>query len=148
MKTILTLFTLFSFTLLPLSAAPKNDKPNAGREKSADGHAKAGACKADIEKFCGAHKGNRKAMKECIKTNKDKFSAECQAKKVDHKAKKAERKAKFEKTIEICQKDIQQFCAANKDKKPMALRCLMKNRDKITPECKAALPEKRVRKEK
>jgi len=141
MKTILTLFTLLSFSLLPLTAAPKAEQANAGR-------AKAGACKADIEKFCGAHKGNRKAMKECIKTNKDKFSAECQAKKVDHKAKRAERKAKFEKTMEICQKDIQQFCAANQGKKPMAMRCLMKNRDKISAECKAALPAKRVRKEK
>ena len=141
MKTILTLFTLLSFALLPLSAAPKNDEANASR-------AKAGACKADIEKFCGAHKGNRKAMKECIKTNKDKFSAECQAKKADHKAKKAERKAKFEKTMEVCQKDIQQFCAADQGKKPMAFRCLMKNRDKISAECKATLPAKRVRKEK
>ena len=50
--------------------------------------------------------------------------------------------------METCQKDIQQFCAAEKEKKPMALRCLMKNRDKVSAECKAALPEKRVRKEK
>ena len=141
MKTILTLFTLLSFSLLSLSAAPKNDQAKAGR-------AKAGACKADIDKFCGAHKGNRKAMKECVKTNKDKFSAECKAMKNDNKAKRADRKAKFEKAMETCQKDIQQFCAAEKDKKPMALRCLMKNRDKVSAECKAALPEKRVRKEK
>ncbi len=141
MKTILTFFTLLTFSLLPVSAAPKNDQPNAGR-------AKAGACKADIEKFCGAHKGNRKAMKDCIKTNKDKFSAECRAKKADHKANKADRKAKFEKTMEVCQKDIQQFCAADQAKKPLALRCLMKNRDKVSAECKATLPAKRVRKEK
>lgn len=139
MKIILTIYTLLSFTLLPLSAAP--NKTNAS-------HAQAGACKADIEKFCGAHKGNRKAMKDCVNANKAKFSAECQAMKSNHKAKKVDRKARFEKTIEICQKDIQQFCVAEQGKRSKAIRCLMKNREKVSAECKTALPEKRVRKEK
>lgn len=133
MRILTTALIALAFTVIPLSA---------------NKHAKAGACKADVEKFCGAHKGNRKAMKDCINANKDKFSAECKAKKEENKAKRADRKAKFDKALEVCQTDLQKICPADKDKKPQAFRCLMKNRDKVSAECKAALPEKRVKKEK
>ena len=140
MKITINLLAIIALLAMPLSAE-KQGKPAGER-------AAAGACKADVDKFCGAHKGNRKAMKDCIQANTDKFSAECKANKAGRKAHKAERKAKFQKTMEVCQKDIEQFCAADRAKKPMAMRCLMKNREKITPECRATLPEKRVRKEK
>lgn len=112
---------------------------------------KSGPCMADIQKLCGDKKGDRKAMKACIKENKDKFSPECKAQKEKHKAKHAERKAKMTKALEVCGADIKKLCpeaAAPGAKKHAPMKCLMQNRDKVSAECKAALPEKRVRKEK
>ncbi len=33
--------------------------------------AKSGACKADMERLCGAHKGDKKATRACMKANAD-----------------------------------------------------------------------------
>lgn len=132
----LTLFALLTFAVAPAFA--KHER-------------KSGPCKADIEKFCGDKKGDRKAMKACIKENKDKFSAECKAKNAEHKAKHEERKAKMAKAMDTCAADIQKLCPEAKAagaKKHAGMKCLMQNRDKVSAECKAALPEKRVRKEK
>lgn len=133
------LIVITSFTLLALPAS-------ANRKEG-----KNGPCKADIEKFCGDKKGDRKAMKACIQDNKDKFSAECKAKKAEYKAKHEERKAKMSKAMDTCAADIQKLCPEAKApgaKKHAGIKCLMQNRDKVSAECKAALPEKRVRKEK
>lgn len=139
MKLAITTLIAVIFATLPASANKRVNHP---------GHAAASACKADIDKLCGAHKGNRKAMKECVKSNKDKFSAECKAVRADRKAKKNERRAQVEKALETCSKDSAQLCGADKGKKGKELRCLMKNRDKLSAECQAALPEKRVKKHK
>jgi hypothetical protein len=134
---------LIAITAIALFTLPASAERGKGKKN--------GPCKADIEKFCGDKKGDRKAMKACIKENKDKFSAECKAKKEEHKAKHAERKAKMSKALETCAPDIQKLCPdANVAgaKKHAGLKCLMQNRDKVSDTCKAALPEKRVRKEK
>jgi hypothetical protein len=134
-KIIFSALIFFSLASLPLTAKGKHNGP----------------CKADIEKFCGAKKSDRKAMKACIKENKDKFSAECKAKKEEHKAKHAERKEKMAKTLETCAPDIQKLCPEAKAagaKKHAPIKCLMQNREKVSATCKAALPEKRVKKEK
>lgn len=133
---ILTLFALLTFAATPAFA--KHER-------------KSGPCKADIDKLCGDKKGDRKAMKACIKENKDKFSPECKAKKAEHKAKHEERKAKMAKAVEVCGADIKKLCpeaAAPGAKKYAPMKCLMQNRDKVSDTCKAALPAKRVRKEK
>jgi hypothetical protein len=109
---------------------------------------KGGACKADIERVCGAHKGDKKAMRACIKANIDQFSPECKARKEQFKAKRAERKQRYDQVMKTCEKDVQQLCNAEDEKKQHSMRCLFKNRDKLSAECKAALPQKRVRKQK
>jgi hypothetical protein len=110
------------------------------------------ACKADVEKFCGQHKGKRDAMRECIKANKDSFSAECRAQKEQAKARRSERREKIAKAMAACAPDVEKFCPElKKDAKPEkrgALKCIMKNRDQVSDACKAALPPKRVRKQK
>lgn len=132
---------LVAFAVLAFAAAPvfaKGDRKN-------------GPCKAEIEKLCGDKKGDKKAMKACIKENHDKFSAECKAQKDKYKAKHEERKAKMSKAMETCSADIQKLCPeanAAGAKKHAGIKCLMQNRDKVSEPCKAALPEKRVRKQK
>lgn len=136
MKRIIISAVILTTLNLPLTAA--NGKPQ-------------GACKADIEKFCGSHKGNRQAMRACIKQNKENFSAECKAPKQKPGANRAEHRAKRAKSLEACSGDVQKYCPeANQPgaKKNAPFRCLMLNRDKLSPACQAALPEKRVRKEK
>lgn len=54
-----------------------------------------GACKELVKATCGQHKGDRQAMKACMKENKDKFPEECRkrAKKMrEHKKEKREQK--------------------------------------------------------
>lgn len=110
-----------------------------------------GACKTDIDKLCGSHKGDRAAMKACIKQNKENFSAECKAQREKFKAGKAERTEKRAKTLEACASDIQKLCPeANQPgaKKNAPFRCLMLNRDKVSPTCQAALPDRPARRQK
>lgn len=109
------------------------------------------ACMADMEKFCGQFKGKRAEMRQCVKSNKDKFSAECRAQKEQIKGKRAERREKMAKARQVCAADAEKFCAATQNapgKKKDTLKCLMANRDQLSEACRAALPQKRVRKEK
>lgn len=110
-----------------------------------------GACKADIDKLCGSHRGDRAAMKACIKQNKENFSAECKAQRDRFRAGKPERTAKRAKVLEACAPDVQKLCPeANQPgaKKNAPFRCLMLNRDKVSPTCQAALPAKPARRPK
>jgi|JI8StandDraft_1071087.scaffolds.fasta_scaffold144933_2 flagellar motility protein MotE (MotC chaperone) len=136
------IFTILLAALIALAPAFA-EKGNRQRKGG-----KGGACKADIERLCGAHKGDKKAMRACIKANADQLSPECKAKKEQFKAKRAERKERYEKVMKTCEKDVQQFCKAEDERKQHSMRCLFKNRDKLSAECKAVLPQKRVRKEK
>lgn len=134
------IFTLAALIALAPAIAEKGN--HSGK------HHKGGACKADIERVCGTHKGDKKAMRACIQANIDQFSPECKAKKEQFKAKRAERKQRYEQVMKTCDKDVQQLCKADDEKKQHSMRCLFKNRDKLSAECKAALPQKRVRKQK
>jgi hypothetical protein len=115
---------------------------------SAGKHRKNGPCKADIAQHCGTHKGDRKAMRSCIKQNADKFSAECKAHKAQYKQGKTERKQRFAKLLETCSADIAQHCPQGANKKHTSMKCLMQNRAKVSEACRAALPQPRVRKQK
>lgn len=106
-----------------------------------------GACKAEIEKLCGSHKGNRPAMKACIQQNKDKVSAECKAGRDRSNARNSERKVKNAKALETCAPDLQKFCPETTKpgaKKQAPYKCLMQNREQVSATCKAALPGKRT----
>lgn len=106
-----------------------------------------GACQADMEKLCGNHKGDRQAMKACLQQNKDNFSAECKAQREKFRAGKAERNAKRAKVMEVCANDVQKLCPqANQPgaKKNASFHCLRLNREKLSPGCQAALPEKKA----
>lgn len=139
MNRILTILLATLIALAPAFAEKGNRQRKGG---------KGGACKADIERLCGAHKGDRKATRACMKANADQLSAECKAKKDKFIAKRAEHKERYEKVMKTCEKDVQQFCKAEEERKQHSMRCLFKNRDKLSAECQAALPQKRVRKAK
>ncbi len=38
-----------------------------------------GVCRADIEKYCAQSRGDRDAMRKCIKQNMNQFSEQCKA---------------------------------------------------------------------
>lgn len=125
MKWISMAALIFTFHAMPLAFA-KNVK-------------KAGPCEKDVATLCaGVEPGGGKIAK-CLRANKEKVSAEC-------KAEWENAKVAFKQLKEVCHEDYQKFCEDAKPGRKSLMKCMRKNKDKLSEACKTEfkdLKEKR-----
>lgn len=91
----------------------------------------AGSCRADIENYCSASKGNPKQAKDCLLEHQQEISDGCYEKLKRQKEKREATKA--------CRQDVVQFC---KDVEPGGGRivgCLKDHQKEISDACYDAL---------
>lgn len=94
-----------------------------------------GACKADAEKLCADV--DEGAELQCLKGKSDKVSADCKDSWAAADKKAEEKKAQSKVQKEACATDFQILCGTQKNKKAIA-KCMEKNKDKLSDECKTA----------
>jgi hypothetical protein len=131
MKTfrITSLLTL-TLCVFFVASALADDSPNP---------ATAGACKADVQKFCKDVKPGHGAIWKCLGDNQSQLSAGCQTSIADAKAKMG---AKLKTVVEACRFDATKFC---KDMKPGDGRiaaCLRQHESELTDNCSSVLNTK------
>lgn len=102
------------------------------------------ACRADVERLCPAARGDRGAVRACMKANADQLSAECTAhraaRKAKRKGKKAERWANS-----ACRPDAERLCAAEMGDRKALKACMKANVEQLSPECTAERAERKAK---
>lgn len=97
-----------------------------------------GPCKQDVATLCPGIEPGKGAIKECLKKNQDKLSAECKDK---FAAKKEEVKGKMKDIEETCKAEVEKYCADVKKGKGKIVKCLIEKKDEegFAAECKEAV---------
>lgn len=114
----LSVFLLFSLSLLPVSFAHEG-----------------GACKADADKLC-ANATDREGRMKCMKEHEKDLSPDCQAE-------MQKMKERFEAFKTDCGADLQKYCSTVQDG-PMAKRkCLQDHQADLSPACQTHLQNKK-----
>lgn len=93
------------------------------------------ACKEDITKFCKDVSAGNRAVAKCLKEHQSDLSPAC-------KTNISEKKEKAQDFSQACKKDVAQFCKDTKTGGGRVLKCLKRNTDKLSAECKEVLPSK------
>jgi len=91
------------------------------------------ACGPDIKTLCAANAGDRKAVRQCLRTNKTKLSTGCQAF-------MQERKESHKEKLAACQSDIDSHCQGITKGGGATWKCLVANQAKLTDGCKDQWP--------
>jgi hypothetical protein len=91
----------------------------------------AGACKADIAKYCGGAQGPKQEL-QCLKENKERLSPQCKMHIMQ--VLRAVRGAHQD-----CEADIYMFCPGVQPGKGRVMKCLKAHKQELTPECKAGI---------
>lgn len=95
-------------------------------------HANEGPCAKDRETYCGnVEQGEGRVMK-CMEDHSDKLSTEC-------KEFRAKAKEDVKEVAAACQEDVEKLCAGKKKK--ALIRCLHKNKSKLSDGCKAEVKD-------
>jgi hypothetical protein len=92
----------------------------------------AGTCAPDIDRFCATVEAGGGRIARCLKEHESELSPSCR----DHLA---EVKGKLEEIHRDCRPDADTVCGDVKPGAGRVLRCLKKNRSKLSAGCKAAL---------
>jgi len=98
------------------------------------------SCADDIAEFCKDVSPGGGRMARCLKQHEEDLSEEC-------KASIEQARSKVQEAQEACSDDIQNFC---KDVKPGAgriMRCLKKNEEQLSAECRETLKKSRKKRE-
>jgi hypothetical protein len=98
-----------------------------------------GACKADVQKFCGDVKPGGGAIKDCMKAHQADLSQGCKDNMAEGKQKMEE---KMQAIKQACGADLKQYCANVTPGEGREFACLHSYSDKISAGCKAALPKR------
>ncbi len=107
-----------------------------------------GPCKQDIAALCSTGIApTREGIRECLKMNKDKLSAECKADIAEFKGKMKEKRKEMKET---CKADVEKFCATIEKGEGRIIKCLKENKDKegFGADCKKELEEMKKHKRK
>jgi Golgi apparatus protein 1 len=91
----------------------------------------ANVCKDDINALCEAEKGDRKAVMECLESNKSELSSECSAQ-VD---KMMAQGGKSGGRSNACKDDINSLCEAEKGDQKAVMECLESNKSELSGGC-------------
>lgn len=89
-------------------------------------------CAADVMKFCPDQLGNRPGVAKCIRDNGDKISLACKT----HSEKMKEH---FMVVLKACANDFKTHCGEIKGEPREKMGCIMKNKEKLSTECKSAM---------
>jgi hypothetical protein len=101
------------------------------------GSAFANACKDDIGTFCEDVKatGDRKAMLECLESNKSELSSAC-AEQVDKMLARSEKSGEKKSEGGVCNDAIMQYCSeARSEGRDAVLACLESNKSDLSSDC-------------
>jgi hypothetical protein len=100
-----------------------------------------GPCKKDMEALCPDAQGDREKVAQCVKANAEKFSPDC-------KAHKAKMKEMLQTVHAACEQDVEALCADVEPGEKRIMKCLRKNKKKVSEACRAAFEDmKEKRKE-
>jgi len=89
-----------------------------------------GPCADDLQKFCKDVQPGAGRVARCLKEHENDLSLAC-------KRQMAEVKKKVHEFREACEDDVLRLCAGVKPGGGRILRCLKKNANELSPECKA-----------
>ncbi len=95
---------------------------------------KAGACEKDVATLCAGVEPGEGKIAKCLRENKEKVSTEC-------KAEWEHAKAAFKELKEVCHEDYQKYCEDVKPGRGAVLKCMRKNKEKLSEACKAEFKE-------
>ena len=104
-----------------------------GLFSSADAAPPPGPCFDDRQKYCSDVKPGAGRIFECLDEHEAELSSACK----DHIEKMSQ---KFQKFVDACSDDLAQYCPQVKPGQGRGLACLRDNEDKLSTECKSALP--------
>lgn len=95
-----------------------------------------GPCKSDVATLCPGITPGKGAIRDCLKANKEKLSAECSAK-------ISEVKEKAKDIHEVCKAEVEKFCPTVEKGKGAVMKCLKENKDKegFGAACKADIEQ-------
>lgn len=102
----------------------------------AQGSKEKGPCHADRERLCGSVEPGKGAVMKCMKEKEAELSAEC-------KAHREQMKSAMQDMKEACQEDFEKFCDEARPGRGRIMRCLHKNRDKLSEACKSEMKDMR-----
>src|SRR4051812_31765533 len=126
---------LIAFTialgLLGFSASAHAEE--AGGPGGMSGGSERGACKADVQKYCGDVKPGHGAIKDCLKQHETDLSTGCKDNMTKMKAHMQEKMADMKKA---CQADIDQYCKDVTPGEGREIACLHAHNDKVSAGCK------------
>jgi hypothetical protein len=100
-------------------------------------HAK-NSCSTDIKTFCKGAKKQPGGVSACLEKHAAELSAPCREK----RQKMAQKKQDMQLS---CNADLPQYCSAKKTLKGQ-MKCLKKNRGKVSPSCKDFLVKSKAKK--
>lgn len=112
----------------------------ADNHKEHKGRGKHSACKADIEKFCASVEKGEGRIVRCLKENEAQLSTECKEHRDNMKSKIKEN---LKEAHAVCEADIDKFCEDVEPRKGAILKCLKKNKDEVSAECREFFQRKR-----
>jgi hypothetical protein len=95
-------------------------------------------CRADIQKFCADHKGDRAKVMNCLLDHQNDLSDQCKSR-VDKKLRKPKNKKGAKKLYRACETDIQEHCQEAGKNKGKVLKCLKDNKKDLEPQCKTKI---------
>jgi hypothetical protein len=106
-----------------------------------------GPCKQDVATLCPGITPGKGAIRECLKANEEKLSAECKEKIAK---KKEEIKNKIKDIHEVCKAEVEKFCSDITKGKGRIVKCLKDKKDEegFGAECKAEIEELGKKKKK
>ena len=96
-------------------------------------------CADDIQQFCKEIKPGAGGIEKCLREHEGDLSTAC-------KERRAAMKKKVEEKQQACREDVQKFCKDVQPGRGGTGRCLREHESELSSECRAALPEARMRK--
>lgn len=117
--------------LVAVGAPAWTEGPGRGRD---------GPCRADIEKHCADVERGGGAMARCLREHEKELSPGCR----DHMAARHEQMKKRAETVSAaCKGEVAKHCADHEPGEGGLMRCLRDHEADLSPDCRAALPDRR-----
>ena len=128
-------FVLFVLLALPPAAAGQ-PYPKAPAQPSA------GACHADVQRFCADAKGTPGGVATCLREHRDELSEACRNQVTGRRGKM---RGELQRIRTACQDEIARSCARFTPGERGLVRCLRQHDAELSDGCRKALPERRGR---
>jgi hypothetical protein len=130
-----TMHIPFAFLLMAFLSVPVFAAESAG-STSSKSEEQLGACRADLQKFCGKVQPGEGRVARCIQENEKSFSPACKTALEQHRADNAVAKGN------TCRSDLEKFCKGVQAGEGRIMNCMREHEKELSEGCRTMLKQR------